>query len=341
MFSVVVSRVNKSLAVLSLYCSVSYLFVANQHPRSFFCLILAYVGISIICILSRAKDTYPFMLGFIALALAQFILITLQIFNLDPFFHKVDNYNQSVVVGVVGSANQMAYFYALVAPYLGVFAIISAIAIFYSKCSTAAVAFLIGMFIYNYIYYKSRAVILTVIVLIFCMAMWNRFDTPMGSFKERIIVWKLSIEQLVRGEAKQQLSEDRHNIRIIKGNLFLGYGIGKFAIVSPNSQSERLGHRQHIYEHAHNDYIEYVYDFGLVGCLIIFFVIKSFFEKLIKIQWNRYNTKILISMVIQLICMIGVYSIHAPSSYLMFCITVGLLYAEANNVKNEKTKTVT
>ncbi len=83
------------------------------------------------------------------------------------------------------------------------------------------------------------------------------------------------------------------------------------------------------YEHAHNDLVEALFEYGYIGFVfvvwLILLIVKSF-------VLCRIKTKNLIiafsSLIAQGVCSLGVYVIHAPLSFFMLCLTLGIFYGE-------------
>jgi O-antigen ligase len=67
-----------------------------------------------------------------------------------------------------------------------------------------------------------------------------------------------------------------YSIKLIKENILLGTGSGTFYTSFPRVRDQETGPR--FYDHAHNDYIEFLSDRGILGTLpLLFFIFISFF----------------------------------------------------------------
>jgi len=77
--------------------------------------------------------------------------------------------------------------------------------------------------------------------------------------------------------AKESRDEvNLYSIKLIKENLLLGTGAGTFYSAFPKVRNQQTGSR--FYDHAHNDYIEFLSDRGILGTLpLFFFMLMSFF----------------------------------------------------------------
>lgn len=342
--SLLIWQVNKPLSILSLYCLYSYIFVAQQHPRSLLCLVIAYLGIGFICLISKIKNTLPIYKSIIAMSLIQFVLIVAQRFNLDPFFHLNGQDGVSTTVGFLGSHNQLGIYYATVAPILFHFCFlllpIIVFSIFFTHCTSAVAGLIAGLFTYLSMFKLNAMLIVLVMVLASGFFLLKSFDDPMFALKERVAIWKLSIKQLKEGAVKVDMGQGM--TQIITKNALTGFGIGSFIMMSPRSQEMTLreiyrsgkqngpdlGHR---FEHAHNDSVEYAFEFGWLGIPILLFILWNIVSLFVTTPKTNMLIMMFASLVSQAVMSLGVYIVHAPVSYFMLCLTLGLFYAEVNN----------
>lgn len=322
---------NKAIAIFTLYLLFSYIFVCQTHPRSMLCLICAYAGCYISYFASKIDSTSLPIRAIACMALINFILLLSQFFGFDPFFHPDNKDFGEGMVGFMGSHNQLAIYSAAVAPFLYViepFLILFSICgIILSKTSSAFIALAMGLLFYFLINKTYKLLIISSLLLIALGAFWFNYDRPLDAFKERFDIWKLSASQVINGQLEIFGTKQK-----IKCNPLTGFGLGNFLVLSPNSQMKVLPPSTgHVYEHAHNDLVESFFEFGYIGLglvlLMIFTVIRDFLKS--------YKTnKIIIlftSLVIMFFCSFGVYVAHAPVSYFMFMLILGLFYAEVNH----------
>lgn len=333
--SALIWQKHKALSVLSVYCLLSYLFVCNQHPRAMLCLISAYAGIGLICLLSDMKHLRVIYRCIVAMAIIQFVLVVLQIFNRDPFFHSIVNNNLSATVGFVGSHNQLGSYYAAVAPILAglclPLAIISFIAIFFTKCSTAFIAAVVSICAY-FIGRKPKLAFFIIPIVIAIPFLWIKIDDARVPFAERWEVWKLSAGQLMEGKAKMDMGKGMTHI--VTANPLTGFGLGSFIMISPKTQEKILLPFQnqkvgHLYEHAHNDIVEWFFEGGWIGLVILIYILSDILDKFLFSPKTKMLVVTFCSLLAQGILALGIYVVHAPVSYFMLCLTLGLFYAEA------------
>lgn len=334
-------QINKPLAVLLAYCVFSYIFVCHQHPRAMLCLMSGMSGIGLICIVSKIKNTRIIYRSMIGMSALQFLLIILQRSNMDPFFHQINHENLSETVGFVGSHNQLGIYYAAVSPFLLQLSLflfpIALIAIFFTHCSTTAVGLIVGTFFY-FACFKYKILWVIAPFLLICVFFWPKFDSFGESFKERINIWKLTFDQVGSGKAVMDAGGGLNHI--VTCNPLTGFGLGSFLMISPLTQWVMLDKNikkesrpQHRYEHAHNDLIEYIFEFGIIGIPILLLIIGDILFKFITTLKTNMLIMVFSSLIAQIVCSFGVYVIHAPVSFFMLCLTIGLFYAEVNHAR--------
>lgn len=327
-------KINKSLAVLFSYCAFSYIFVCNLHPRSMLCLLSCGAGIVLICLLSNLKKTGIIYKSIILAASLQAVLVIFQSINIDPFFHLLGHEGTADTVGFVGSHNQLGLYYAAITPFfLQFFAplvLVPVFCIFVSHCSSAAIGMFFGVLAYGLLNKKYKFTFFLTIIALVATISWKSFDKPAEAFKERVGIWKLTCKQITNGKAMVNMGNGMTHI--VTANPLTGFGIGSFLMISPKTQDKLINPKfTHRYEHAHNDMLEFFFEYGYLGLLIIIWLIFDILWKF----FASVKTSMLIltfaSLLTQGVSMLGVYVVHAPVSLFMLCLTLGLFYAEVNN----------
>lgn len=336
-------RESKALSLLSIYCLYSYVFVCHQHPRALMCLVSAYAGIALICAVGALKETKFVYKAILGIVIAQFVLVVLQRLNLDPFFHLNGNEKLCDTVGFVGSHNQLGIYSASVLPlFLNWFALLALIPLFLSKCSSALLGAVLGVSVVLGFMGKRSLIFLFLAVLVFSSA-WLKVDSSAEyALRERIAVWKLSVKQLAAGKAVMKMSEKVN--RIVTCNPLTGFGLGSFIMISPSTQEETISQVNkipvkdipenfHRYEHAHNDAVEWLFEGGYLGVLILLFCLLSALGAFILSPKTPGVLMIFGSLVAMAVTSMGAYVVHAPVSFFMFCLMVGLFNAEVKDAR--------
>ncbi len=104
-----------------------------------------------------------------------------------------------------------------------------------------------------------------------------------------------------------------------------GSGMGTFLYLYPLYSSEPY---LVIYDHAHNDYIEFILECGIIGILLVLLLLFFYIRILMKADWGSKHGIINISLISSVVT-IAVHSIfdfnmHIPSNALMFTTILGL-----------------
>lgn len=333
---------NVFISLFLIYATLSYLLVCNQSPRSMLCLITGFCAILFSYFVSKSNVPSIYKCLMIISGLSIFLLV-LQILKLDPIFIPDTNLLLDRTVGFVGSRNQLGIFHAATAVLmLGIspWVILLSLPILLVKCSSAFAGLMAGIVAYSFFIGRKVQAWMLIIILLFSVPIFIHFKPELKSeLQERCSLWNLTINQLVNGKLHQE-NEDNLNLhRDISCNPFFGFGIGNFFVFSPMAQYPLWPRGTHAcrWEHAHNDLVEALFEFGYCGLLLILLCISKVIADFI----NCINkTKKLIITFCGLICLsvcsMGVYVFHAPVSLFLFCLNLGLFYAEVANAKQSK-----
>lgn len=341
---------NRPLSLWSIYLLFSYIFVCQQHPRAMLLLIAAYLGILITIFVSHIKDTRLIYRSLIVMTVLQFLLVALQILGLDFLFKSITADRWDGIVGFVGSHNQLANYSASVAPILvalnPLLILISLVPLVASKGSFALLGLFVSLTTYFSYTWSKKAILIAFFIAIILGLVWGRYD----SVGERVIgqrlgIWKLTTLEAITGIAKVNVSANVE--QVMTSNPLTGFGLGNFMTISSRSQTDVLcgqweGNAEAYkqcsetsprYEHAHNDFIEAFFEFGFIGLTLILLCISNVLANFYHSVKTPGVIKTFCSLVALAIASLGVYVFHAPVSYFMFMLLLGLFYAEVNNAK--------
>lgn len=339
---------NRFIAIFMAYSVFSYFFVANQSPRSLICLMSGFSGMFLMLAISRQGSVTFIRKGVLIMIAIMFVYVIFQAFNVDPFFHfssitGEQDWNKTDIVGFSGSHNQLGAWFASVGILLysinPIFIAFAVIPILLAHCITALFGIGFGIASYNAIIGKWKVGILIISFLIALSIPTISITQKFGEIKERVQVWKLSLAQIYKGVVRVKTTENV--FKFIEASPWFGFGIGNFFVFSPLSQDCFTWSPWHRYEHAHNDLIEAVFEYGYVGFTLLILCILSIFFDFIEALHSSYpdikNLSIAFSSLIGLaVTSCGIYIVHAPLSWFMFCVFLGLFYWEINNAKQIK-----
>jgi hypothetical protein len=349
-------KLNRFIALFVAYLSFSYIFVTNASPRTLLCLMIGYAAISITLSASKLKDLKWTYRALIAMSLLSILYPILQMFGIDPIFIALDN-GKKDIVGFAGSHNQLGVFSCANAFWSPFLIPISVIPILLGKSISGFIGLMVGGAIY--IWFRMPKVIFTVFIfLIIILGIY--FIILCGDksteYKERTRLWSLSIKQIITGRTEDSLMDGRK--AIVTTSPWFGFGLGNFFVYSPMSQYKMYGLNhteqygtpghsyigkqiQHFYEHAHNDLVEALYEFGYTGFLLIIGIIGSVVGAFIYSSKTTGVVATFASLVAQSVASCSIYIMHAPLSLFVFCLTLGLFYAEVGYAKQSKVFQIT
>lgn len=341
---------NKFISIFLGLAWYSTIFVSGQHPRSMFCLIQMAFGCLAIKFMSRfdEKMIWKILYAVFFAALLNSLWTVVQFFNFDPIFNNITDISKDDTVGFVGSHNQLGVFMSVTAPVtFAIFpptVLLNAFAIFCSKTTSSWVGLVVGMItltallnkkiFYNFI--KTFWAVVLVIALA-SYVFFSKFDTFSEiAYGERLNLYRHTINSVF--QEKMQIFMG--NVTVIKTcNMFFGYGLGSFIMLSPKSQQFIDSRFSHRYEHVHNDYFEVLFEMGISGFISMLFIIFDIIIKFIKAE----KTKILIvafaSLVAHMTNSLGIYAVHTATSGMLLIIFLGIFYGEIGRQRriNEST----
>lgn len=340
---------NKFISLFLIYGIFSYMVVCNQSPRAMLCLITGYLGILFSYIIS-ISDTKKVFKAILIMASINATMVIAQSFKLDPIFIPSTDTLMDRAVGFMGSRNQLGIFHACITPILASISpwfVLLAFPIILIKATSAFVATAVGMILFLFLTGKKYiAVGMCALLLISIPVIIYYKPEVIGEFKERIALWKLTVNQSISGNAIEDTKVNpvsSYDRRIYVNPIF-GFGIGNFFLYSPMTQGVLWAKGTHDarYEHAHNDLIEALFEFGYIGFILVMLSISKIISDFVTcLHVGHPHTRNLIILFCSLVTLslssLGIYVFHAPVSLFLFCLILGLFYREVKYVKSSIT----
>lgn len=335
---------NKFISIFLIYTTFSYLFICSQSPRAMLCLITGYAGIMFSYFVSQS-DTSKIYKVLALFAMLNAFLVILQIFKLDPIFSQTSNWVLDRTVGFMGSRNQLGIFHAgssVLLMSISPWFLLLSLPILLVKCSSAFAGLIAG--IISYLFFTGKRLLATLLILLVLalipLLLYFKGNL-IAELKERVQVWTLTINQTINGKMDLYDSEEGSvtlsNHRVVKFNPLFGAGIGNFFVFSPSSQVGFNFSPWHRYEHAHNDFVEGFLEFGYAGLALMLLCISSVISNFLScINKTKGLIRTFSALVSLAVCSLGVYVFHAPVSFFLFCLTLGLFYRELKNAKQSQ-----
>lgn len=124
-------------------------------------------------------------------------------------------------------------------------------------------------------------------------------------------------------------------IHYLEAHKWLGTGLGTFAVVFPQYQT---AYTRYLVDHAHNDYLEFGTELGLVGAAFLFFLIiyvlvrmlRAFFQR--GDLWERALALGAAGSVLSLLLhSLTDFNLRIPANALVFSVILGLGYSTTLN----------
>ena len=253
-------RQNKKTALLlGILAFNSFFFTYNYISLRYFIQHTFFItGIMLFYVLSTSQLNIKTILKYIrTLGAIQTILVSFNYFGIDLYYktlalfysseYTMNPKSKGLILGSLGNSNTVGALIALTTPaFLGTRLFFVPIIGALISSSSMAVLTVLGCFLYYY-YNKRFNKFLPWLALILTGTAFGLLGFPTGYFSSthRLRVWNISID-------------------LLQGVEFLtGRGLGAFAEAMKNYKIP------FIYQHIHNEYLEVLHAFGLVGCLII------------------------------------------------------------------------
>ena len=286
---------NPFLSIFTILCVFSTFFITNISPRAIILLIQLYLGYICAYGLSKfnQKQRKIVLRGILSLVFLQCFWLILQLFNKDPIFKSLYNYNLAIV-GLSGSKDQLGSFFALITPVLMNFhpllIFVSIFGLVLSKSSFAFMAAIIGGLLYYRLLDKKKFKFLSLILVVFGICFVLTYDKPkLADFGIRANVWNYSIKSVIKGN----IYIEKNNMKVIVNtNPLFGYGFGNYLTIFPyvpQSEAQKYFNAKFQFNcitekftHAHNDFVEYFFELGWLGLFAMIGLVLNFIWGFIK-----------------------------------------------------------
>ena len=258
---------NVWLGTILLY-AVFQTILQNFNPENRVILLNFFLGFLLIRELAERIDLNFKSIGnFLALFCAlNVVWIILQLYNVDPVFNSLfpKNMIQIDAVGLMGLKSNLGTLAALSFPfifYANPFNTIICIPLLWFGHSTAAIASVLATLFFILWFKDKRILIASVITfgVLGFLYVW-KIDMPTGEFQKRFPVWFAGI-------------------KVLSGtNSIFGRGLGSWAMTGFTTFQQN-GQPQ-MWSWAHNEFIQYLYELGIFGSILLYAYFKNLFNKL-------------------------------------------------------------
>jgi len=206
----------------------------------------------------------------------------------------------------------------------GFFGIIMAVSLFISLSRGGIISFFAGI---------------TVFALLFS---WDRFRAKKRwalaffIFAVFLYLLYLGIDPIIDRFYKTDLArEDRFAVWSATLNAFkdfylTGSGLGTFINIFPFYTPQNIDINV-IFDHAHNDYLEFILEAGIIGTILRLLFLYFFIRCMVSSRWDRYTGIFRVSLLSSIATMVvhrsSDFNLHIPSNALMLSAVFGMAVA--------------
>lgn len=325
-------ELSKPLALLFIYLIYSTIFVNQQDTMSIICLLQTAFCLSLSLYISKCSPEQIRKIWVVIGSLLglQVIWGFIQYSNHDPIFHLNYYPDKSDTVGFSGSHNQYGLFLAAASPLSFIMPMLIPfvfLSIVFSKTFSAMLGFIVAGIFFFRKKLDYRVILIGVFLTAGFFFLMTHKDLS-GKFTERFGLWKLTTEQTLNGRAVMQINENVQ--KIVTCNKWFGYGFSKFFTISPYTQKDIIiPGLKHRYEHAHNDYVECLFDLGIIGCILLFWVFYDLIKRYIAQKTKSISLELsTCGLIAYSVCALSIYTVHTAYNGMFLCVLLGIFFAE-------------
>lgn len=308
---------NVFLAIILFY-ALFHTLLLHFEDRSRLQMMNMFLGVVIIKVIAERIKLDVSSIGrlYIGFAVLNIGMMIFQYFDLDPIFTNVnfDKMQHVEMVGFLGSRFALGCIGALITPFIFTVSpwacLIVVPLLIVGKSSTAVAA---ALFCFMFLmWFKNRFVFWSLVLFFIGGAIYYVvfIDAPSGQFAKRFKVWWLGLHML-------------------RGNPLLGHGLGSWLTSGIRSVQEN-GEPEH-WSWAHNEYLQYMFETGVIGIITLYAYFKNFIKK---IDLNILTQR---TMVASFLCMAAISVFHFPfhiGRLASICLlTFALMEAQTSNVE--------
>jgi O-antigen ligase len=342
---------NRIISLFLVYLVLNTVFVGQVNIKSLFALYQIVSGILAVYAIScvTKENRKRIVNAVIWLCVIQAVWVIVQYANLDPIFSYVHDQSRDDTVGFSGSHNQLGIFFSntfpLVVSSVPLFIPLSIFCLICSTTSSAIIGAGAGLLFYLFMA-KRKLFIYAVALFTICGFLYiTKYDmVSMTEFNMRKDLCKLTFSQVAKGHADLKIwnkNTKEYEYKTVRCNPLFGYGLSTFINISPYTQYVFMGKHAdepngHRYEHAHNDWVEIVFEGGYIALLFIVLWVIDLGNKL-RLYKNKQMIIYASCIVAHFVTACGIYTVHTAVSGMMLIVMLGLFYGE---VRDEKRKAV-
>jgi O-antigen ligase len=264
-------------------------------------------------------------------------------FNKDPIFHVIGNTRIDNAVGFCGSWDISGIFIAATAPFLFSrklwLVLIPAIGIVACRSSFSMMALILSFLFYILISHrKLLKFILPVVCILGLIFFYRDGGLNKSKFMERFEICQVVTKSILQGNINIRNSLEEDSTHIMKINSWTGVGLGNFLSIFPYYPGKYFNIRNSstgLFNHAHNDYIEAFFEFGIIGGIILFgLILSNLFKLIISVKINKEILVYVSCLIAYLVNAAGIFASHIAVSVFLLIIIWGLSRSVLREVRS-------
>ena len=333
---------NKELSIFSIICLLSTFFISKFDARAIVILMQLYFGIvvSYFISFSNLKTRNYINIAILSLVVLQIFWLMLQTYNIDPVFKSLANSKLDETVGLSAAKDQMGTFFALTMPvslsFHPLLGLLNVAGCFISKSSFALVSAILSGLLYFYYTNRKLFKIVFISAVIIGIIFFSRFDKlRIADFKTRINVSRYALSSVLEGHIDVGTTD---NLRRVFCNPLFGFGFGRFLSIFPYvPQQVGFNYANEKFTHAHNDYVELIFELGMTGLLFLLLLISNFIESFVKIGKDKELVLYFSVIAAYLLNASGNFLSHIAVSGAILMIYYGLYEARRRELSGQVT----
>lgn len=253
------------------------------------------------------------------LAVLNIVMLIFQYFDMDPFFMNIDQATRKVIIpcGMMGAQYALGCIGALMTPFLFAanpwLCLLVVPLLVFGKASTAVLAFAFSFCFL--MWFRNRVVFWSLVsfFVIGALAYVVFLDYPTGQFMKRLNIWWFGLFQM-------------------RLKPYFGYGLGGWFNTGITSMQQNGQPEQWTW--AHNEFLQYFYEFGLFGMFFLYAYFKNFIKK---IQlWNKDQQVMVAAFISLSLVSFFHFPFHIGRLAGISILILALMEAHTSRIENEK-----
>jgi O-Antigen ligase len=238
------------------------------HARS---LVFAWSAGAIVLIASKMplKTVHVFLWALLATGIVEAIHGYLQMAGLDPIFERTSEATSWIPVGTLGQQTLYGPFMVCAcatALFLAPMALVLLLPVTVATCSSMTFVSL-GMVLVIYLYYQGGI-------------RWIAYASVAAALTLSILAILGCINPLFDDHGRYELWGTL--LSLWKNKPFFGYGIGSFQLLGPLAEPQHLVKEHGYFLQAHNDYLQVLFETGILGAFGVLWALASVIRATIK-----------------------------------------------------------